>query len=404
MKRLFRLFVIVAVLGGAGFGAWYYLFGQPAPEAAPTTTAVTRGDIEIDVLATGTLNAQTVVNVGAEVSGRIDALHVELGQTVSKGDLIAEIDPLDKENALKIANAALANNQAQRRSQEATTHQAELSARRAEQLRTQNLISDADYETAQVTYEKAKAQIEIIDAQITSAKLNVDNAKLNLSRTRITAPMDGTVVGLPVEVGQTINASASSPTIVKLADLSTMIVKAGISEADVPSVKPGQRAYFTILGAPDTPIDATLLYVEPATEAYQQSDSTNASTSSSSAVYYNGVLSVPNPEGSLKISMTAQVTIVTDEVHDALVVPASAVSEGPGGKKMVSLYDEASGTVEPRRVITGLDNSVLVEITDGLEQGDLVVTTGSARSAAGAGSARNGMRPGLPGGGRPPGV
>ena len=402
MKLIIRLIILAALIAGAAYAGWYYYF-QPKPPPVPTTVAVTRGDIEIDVLATGTLNASTVVSVGAEVSGKIEALHVELGQEVRKGDLIAEIDPLDKENALKIANASLQNIQAQRRIQVATADQAKLAAKRSEQLRSQNLLSEADNETAQLEFETALAEIDVIDAQITSAELSVESAELALSRTKITAPMDGTVVGLLVEEGQSINASSSTPTIAKLADLKTMTVKASISEADVPSVKPGQRAYFTILGAPDTEIDATLLSVEPATTDFQTSDSNEATTSSSSAVYYNGVLSVPNADGGLKISMTAQVTIVTSEVSDALVVPAAAVQSGPGGESMVEVYDAGSGRIQPRRVTTGLNNKVLVEIVDGLEEGDQIVTTSGGGGAAasgtqnGSGGNRNAM--GGPGGG-----
>lgn len=407
MKLLVRLLLIAVLLAGGGYAIWYFYF-QPAPEVVPSTTAVSRGNIEIDVLATGTLNARTVVNVGAEVSGKIDALHVELGQTVRKGDLIAEIDPLDKQNAVKISKAALQNVEAQKRIQEANAAAAKLTADRAKQLKNQSLMSDADYQAAMLAYETATAQIEVIAAQITSAELSVENAELNLSRTQITAPMDGTVVGLLVEVGQSINAAQSSPTIVKLADLSTMIVRAGISEADVPNVEPGQRAYFTILGAPDDAIDATLLSIEPAPEDFQTSTSTSASTSSSSAVYYNGVLSVPNADGNLKISMTAQVTIVIDEVSNALLVPSSAVTTGPRGGSVVEIYDPETGSISPHRVTTGLDNKVMVEIRDGLNEGDLVVTTGtgatSPRSSSGnrSGGAMGGGGLFVGGGGGPP--
>ncbi len=403
MKRIIRFFVILLGLAGAGYAGWYF-FLQPKPFVAPATTAVTRGDIQINVIATGTLNASTVVSVGAEVSGKIDVLHVELGQEVKKGDLIAEIDPLDKENALKIANVALQNNQAKRRIQEATTHQAELTAKRADQLKAQNLMSDSDYEEAKLSLETAQAQLDVIDAEITSAELSVESARLALSRTRITAPMDGTVVGLPVEAGQTINASSSSPTIAKLADLSTMTVQASISEADVPKVTSGQRAYFTILGDPDTPIDATLLTVEPAPESFQTSVSNDASASSGSAVYYNGVLSVPNVEGKLKIAMTAQVTIVTNEVSNVLVVPASALSKRQNGETEVMIYDAKTQTIQPRRVVTGLDNSILVEIKDGLSEGEKVVTNGGGSASTSTKTGRPGGGPigGGPGG-RPPG-
>ena len=128
--------------------------------------------------------------------------------------------------------------------------------------------------------------------------------------------MDGTVVSLEVEVGQTVNASSSSPTIVKLANLDNMVVKAEISEADVPRVVPGQKVYFTILGDPNTRIDATLRAVEPAPDSIS-SDST-ASSSSSTAIYYNGLFDVANPDHKLRISMTAQVTIVLDQADNVL--------------------------------------------------------------------------------------
>jgi len=390
---LIRTLLILAVLAGLGAAVWYYGF-RPQPAAEPQTAAVTRGDIEETVLATGTISASSVVSVGAQVSGRIEALNATLGQQVKKGELIAEIDPLDKENAVKLTKAALSNIEAQRRIQAANLGQAQRAATRAEQLKTQNLMSDVDYQTAQAGVETAEAQLDAIDAQIVQAQLNVDSAELALSRTKITAPMDGTVVAVMVDVGQTVNAAQTAPTIVKLADLGEMVVKAGISEADVPNVVPGQRVYFTLLGDPDRPIEARLASIEPAPESFQSETGASGSSSpSSSAIYYNGVFEVPNPDGRLRISMTAQVTIVIKDAKDALLVPSSALgAAGPGGHAEVTVYDPASKVETPRQVTVGINNKVMAEILDGLSEGERVVanSTGTSGSAGTSGGGRSG--------------
>src|SRR5690606_15721760 len=242
-----------------------------------------------------------------------------LGQDVKKGELIAELDSLDQENAVKSAQAALAAIEAQKRNQEAVLVKAEAALARSQQLSAGSLVSKTDLDTAQAAVDQAKAQIDQLSAQIDQANLTVDSAKLNLARTRIVAPSDGTVVALVVEEGQTLNANTSTPTIAKIANLDTMVIKAEISEADVVKVKPGQKVYFTILGDPDNRIEATLREIEPAPTSIN-SDTTN--DSASTAIYYNGLFDVPNPDHALRISMTAEVTIVLDEARNVLTVPA----------------------------------------------------------------------------------
>lgn len=393
LKLLLRLLVLLILVAGIGAAVWFY-FATPAPVAAPRTSPVGRGTVEQTVLATGILEASSLINVGAEVSGRIDAMHVTLGQSVQQGDLIAEIDSLNQENAVRAAEAALASVEAQKRIQEANARQAERALERAQQLRDQNLISNVDFESAEISAETARAQVEQFEAQILQAQLSVDSAMLDLDRTRITAPMDGTVVAVLVDEGQTVNANADAPTLVMLADLDEMIVRAEISEADVPRVRPGQRVYFTILGDPDTPIEAMLLDVEPAPESI-----TSGTSTSGNAVYYNGRFVVPNPDHMLRISMTAQVTIVLDEARDVIVVPSSAlVSAGPRGS-FVQVYDGASEEVEMRPVEVGLNNNILAEIVSGLSEGEMIVEGGTM--TFGAAGAQAG-RPGGPGGGMMP--
>ena len=390
MKTLAKWLAMLAVLGGAGAAGWWYFLAPTQASTAPDTVSVTRGDIETTVLASGVLEASALVSVGAEVSGSIKAVHVTLGQAVKQGDLIAEIDSLNQENAVKSAEAALAGIEAQKRNQEASLLAAEASLARQQQLSANSLVSQTALETAQASVDQARAQIDQLEAQLAQAELTVESAELDLARTRIVAPADGTVVALLVEAGQTLNANSSTPTIAKIANLDTMVIKAEISEADVVKVQPGQKVYFTILGEPDTRIEATLREIEPAPTSIAEESAT-----SGSAVYYNGLFEVPNPDHRLRISMTASVTIVLDEAHDVLTLPSSLVARrGPDGGTMVMVYDPETEETRPARVEVGLNNNISAEIVSGLNEGDQVVNATGARLATGTGGGSGGMRMG----------
>ena len=375
MKRLARILIVLLVLGGGAAAGWWYFLAPTQAKTAPDTVTVARGDIESTVLASGVLQASSLVSVGAEVSGSIKAVHVTLGQAVQKGDLIAEIDSLNQENAVKSAEAALAGIQAQRRNQEATLAKAEAALARQTQLSANSLVSQTELETAEAAVAQSKAQIDQLDAQIAQAELTVESAELDLARTQIVAPADGTVVALLVEEGQTLNANSSTPTIAKIANLDTMVIKAEISEADVVKVEAGQKVYFTILGEPDTRIEATLREIEPAPTSI--ADDTSAS---GSAVYYNGLFEVPNPDHRLRISMTASVTIVLAEARNVLTLPSSLVTRrGPNGGAMVMVYDPEAEETRPAEVKVGLNNNISAEIISGLAEGDQVVNATGAR-------------------------
>jgi macrolide-specific efflux system membrane fusion protein len=394
--RSLILLIFLAVAAGAGW--WFYL--RPQSVVAPPTVAVARGDVQETVLATGILEASSLVSVGAQVSGRIEKLDVKLGDVVKTGDVLAEIDSHDQQNAVNSAQAALAMAQAQLRSQQATVKQAQASLDRNNQMAAKGIVATADLETAQAAVATAEAQVDVINAQIQQANINVATAQLNLSRTKVTAPMDGTVVSLLVDEGQTVNAVQSSPTIVKLADLTNMVIKAQISEADVPHVKPGQPVYFTILGEPDKRINASLLTIDPAPDSIAtESDTTTPSTTT--AIYYNGLFQVPNPDGKLRIDMTAAVTVVLQDAKNALTVPSAAVHKSPRGNgSVVQVYDPTTGKVDFKRVTVGINNNVTAEITDGLNEGDLVVTSGGRGGGRGAGAGKGANGQTTPGQGR----
>lgn len=407
MKR-WLIATAVLVLLGAGT-AGYFILGAPAKDDMPRTVAVARGSIEETVLASGTIEASSLVSVGAEVSGRIKSLNVALGDDVKAGDVIAKIDSLDQENAVKAAEASLANVEAQQAIKEASLAQARVALERAQKLNPQKLISDADLQAADLAVQTAEGEIKAAAAQVLQAKLSVDSAKLDLDRTRIVAPTDGTIVAVAVEVGQSVNANNASPTIVKIANLDRMVVKAEISEADVPKVEPGQKVYFTILGDPDTKIEATLRAVEPAPESIGD-ESTGSSSSSSTAIYYNGLFDVDNPDRRLRISMTAQVTIVLRAADEVLILPASVLTQRDRqGDYTVQVWSADKRAAEPTKIKVGLNNKVTAEVIGGLNEGDLVVASAAAAAAAGGtggtgqrSSTRNLLSGGGPGGGGPP--
>ena len=389
MRSGWRWLFGLVVVAGAGAGA-FWMLDRPAQSAAPATAPVQLGRVEQTVLATGVLQANALVSVGAEVSGRIQRLHVALGDSVEPGQLIAEIDSLDQENALKRAEAALAQVEAQVKMQQATLDQATQAQTRAEQLKGRRLISDVDYENAGLAVRTASAQLDSLAAQRDQAELTVESARLDLERTRVASPIGGTVVAVLVGEGQAVNAAQSSPTIVKVADLDRMVVKAEISEADVPRVSPGQRVYFTILGEPSRRIAATLKAVEPAPSSITE----DTEPATGSAIYYNGLFEVENPDHKLRIAMTAQVTIVLAEANDVLVIPATALGGRGEDGYTVRVYRPGTGEIEPRRVRVGLNNNVVAEVVDGLAEGELVVTGVAAARGGGEQGGRGGGFPG----------
>ncbi|MDU6749577.1 MAG: efflux RND transporter periplasmic adaptor subunit, partial [Bradyrhizobium sp.] len=223
-----------------------------------------------------------------------------------------------------------------------------------------------------------------LDAQIAEAEVAIETARVNLAYTRITAPIDGTVLSIVTQQGQTVNAVQSAPTIVVLGQVETMTVRVEISEADVVKVKPGQNVYFTILGDPDRRFHATLGSIEPAPESIKTdssfsststttSSSSSSSSTTSSAIYYNGVFNVANPDGQLMTYMTAEVHILLGEARKVPTIPSSALGNvNPDGSYTVRLLNGASA-LEKRNVRIGLNNKIRAEVKSGLSEGERVV-------------------------------
>lgn len=399
-RRPRTLLVAVCLLGVAIAAVLFW----PKP-AGPSlaTSPVTRGSIEDAVVAVGTIKPSKLVSVGAQASGRIESLKVELGDQVKSGDLIAEIDSRTQVNTLKSAQASLENARASRDVQVANLRQYELAYTRQKTMLAEQASSQADYDTALANLNATRAQIRALNASIAGEETSVSTAQTNLDYTKITAPMDGTVLAVVSKQGQTVNANQSTPTIVMLGDLSTMTVYAEISEADVVRAKTGQKVYFTILGNTGKRYESTLRKIEPAPESITNEDSTSSSstssssaTSTSAAIYYNGLFDIANPSNELRTYMTAEVHIVLADAQDALIIPATALGpQNPDGGYMVQVVGQ-DGRPQPRAIKVGINNRANVEVLSGLKQGERVVV-GEAAAGAAAAAANNRRRgPGGP--------
>jgi macrolide-specific efflux system membrane fusion protein len=341
------------------------------------TAPVTVSDVEQTVLATGVLQPYQLVDVGAQATGQVRSLKVALNDRVIKGQLLAVIDPSTQINNLRNAEAVLAQERAQRLSQAATVQQNRLILARQKITLAADASSRADFEAAEAAVQVGQGNLAALDAQIRQAAIAVDKAKVDLGYTNIVAPMDGVVVGVVAKEGQTLNAVQSAPTVVKLARLDLMTVKAQISEADVIKVHPGQIVYFTILGDPERRFYARLRSVEPAPESVtsQATSATAAATGSATntAVYYDGLFDIPNPAGLLRTSMTAQVYVVLGEARRVASVPSAALGpRGGDGRYLVQVMG-AKGKIAPRRVLIGVNNNISAQVLDGLRLGEKVV-------------------------------
>ncbi|MDM1342362.1 MULTISPECIES: MacA family efflux pump subunit [Acinetobacter] len=421
-----KLIMAVVIAIAVAATAWYFLKPKEKPMQF-ITAEVTTGDIENSVLATGVLEATKMVSVGAQVSGQVKKMYVQLGDQVKQGQLIARIDSVRQENELKTAEASIKNQQAQLTVKQANLAKVEAEYNRQKAMYAQDATSKSELEAAMASFKTAQAEITAINAQIEQSRLTLATAKEDLGYTQIVAPMDGTIVAIVTEEGQTVNANQSAPTIVKLAKLDNMTIKAEISEADVMKVEEGQSVYFTTLGNSEKKIYAKLRQVEPAPNSINTD--TNTASSSSSAVYYNALFDVPNEDGKLRIDMTAQVYIVLDEAKNVLTIPASAIessnrpqrsrgegsgaaaseastrgqhaergtgdrpqrlelsdaersliAQGKATRAMVRVV-QADGTAKPTPVLVGLNNRVTAQIIKGLKKGDQVVIADGSDSS-----------------------
>ncbi len=398
-KRLLTIVGTIVALCVVLFGIKACFFAKPK-NAGQITSTVAYGDVEKSVLASGQLEPYKLVSVGAQASGQVTSLKVDVGDVVRKGQLIAEIDAQTQRNNLATAQAKLADSRSQQLAAQANLANAQSTFQRQKTLYEADAGAKADYDAALAALKSAQSNVGSLDAQIRQAQIAVQTASVTLAYTRITAPIDGTILAIVTKEGQTVNANQSAPTIVKMGELDRMTIKPEISEADVIRVKPGMPVYFTILGDPTKKYFATLRTVEPAPTTYATTDTTTATAANASdAIYYYGLFDVDNPDGTLRPSMTAQVSIVLQSAKHVLVVPSAALGRKTRDGSYIVRVDTGKDKPEMRKVKIGINDGTNAQVLSGLKEGEKVVTVERSTQGASSSSNRGGNSNPLAGGG-----
>ncbi|MGE3774421.1 MAG: efflux RND transporter periplasmic adaptor subunit [Gammaproteobacteria bacterium] len=375
-SRRFAGWILLLLMLGGG-AAWYRM--QAADKAAQpglgTAATITRGTVEDVVTAQGKLETREYVDVGAQVSGQLKRVHVEIGDVVKKGDLLAEIDPRVYEARVQADEARLRTLRAQLAEQEAQIRFARRVYERNRRLIAEQAVSQEALEDSETSWKTAEARAASLKAQIEEAQSTLDGDRTNLTFTKIYAPIDGTVVLQSAQEGQTLNAVQSAPVIVQLADLDRMTVRAQVAEADVMRITPGQAAYFTTLGAMDERWQGTVRQVLPSPEVINE------------VVLYNALIDVDNSDRRLMTGMSVQVFFVLGRAEDVPLVPLAALRErvadadtAAGEAHRVQLKTPAG--VESRVIHIGIRNRRVAAVLDGLDAGDRVLLPAAAGSAA----------------------
>ena len=378
-KKIILIAVSIAVVAGAGF----WLFGSSKAQHKVTyeTAVVTRGEISESITATGTIEPVTEVEVGTQVSGIIDKIYADYNSVVTKGQLIAEMDRVTLQSEVASQRAAYNGAKAEYEYQQKNYE-------RNRGLHEKQLISDTDYEQSVYNYEKAKSNYE-------SSQASLAKAERNLSYATITSPIDGVVINRAVEEGQTVASGFETPRLFTIAaDLTQMQVVADVDEADIGGVEEGQRVSFTVDAYPNDTFEGTVTQIRLG----EDSSTSSGSSTSSTVVTYEVVISAPNPDLKLKPRLTANVTIYTLDRKDVLSVPARALRFTPerpliGENDIVKdcesphkLWTREGNTFTAHPVTVGISNGINTEIISGISEGATIVTEATIGKMPGGGA------------------
>ena len=366
MTLVRSLAALILVLAIAGSGGWYLLGGDTGrKDTASSAVAATKDDIEDVVLAQGKLEPKTYVDVGTQVSGQLEKLHVAIGDPVKQGDLLAEIDPQVYQSKVDSDQAALKSLQAQIVENNARIDLANAQYRRNLNLYKIKAVSQDVLQTAQSQLKVYRAQLATLQAQIEQQQSSLNGDLANLGYTKIYAPMSGTVVSQSVKEGQTVNASQSAPVIVTLADLDIMTVRAQVAEADIGRLKEGMSVWFTTLGSTRRR-DAKINQILPTPVTVND------------VVLYDALVDAENKDRTLMTGMSTQMFFVVASVEDALTIPVTALGkhlakqdDATGQAYRVTIIE--NGTKTDKVVRVGIQDRAKAEIKSGLKEGDQIV-------------------------------
>ncbi len=338
MKKILIILVIVLVLGAGGFFG-YRTYNNKKQTPQYKTETVSRGSIIDQVIATGTVNPVTLVQVGSQVSGTIKKLYADYNSVVRNGQVIAQIDPALFQAKVDQTAADLKNAQTLLENQETSLNDNLRTFNRYKALFKDQLVSQNDLDQAQLKYDLSVAQVKASRAQIDSAKANLSTARINLNYTTIRSPVNGTVVARNVDVGQTVAASLQAPTLFTIAqDLEKMQVDTNVDEADIGKVKVEQFASFTVDAFPGEPFKAKVSQVR------------NAPTTVQNVVTYDVVLGVRNPDLKLRPGMTANVNIIVEKKDDVLMIPNGVLKFRMPPAMAAEITKRKTPQIDPSRI------------------------------------------------------
>lgn len=391
-KKTWLTGIALVLLCSAGGYAVYQHYTPDTDTPKNEIIEIVTGSVEDVVTAQGKLEPKEYVDVGAQVSGQLEKLHVDIGDAVKTGDLIAEIDAKVYESEVAGNAARLKTLTAQRAQNVAQVTQARQKRDRNAQLIRSQAISREVFEDAETALKVAEAQLLSLDAQIEEAASTLEKNKANLNYTRIFAPMDGTVVAQTAREGQTLNANQTAPTIVQLANLDTMTVRAQVAEADITRLSAGMPVSFTTLGSGERRWQGTVRQILPTPETLND------------VVLYNVLADVGNEDRQLMTGMSTQMFFSLGRAENVTLAPARALlkrvpAADADGRKAYEVTVSAGKKLEKRVVLTGLGDRNNVEIISGLQPGEKIALPAietSAGSGPQSGGSRGGGRGGMP--------
>ena len=375
-----RVVLIVVILALFGVGA-YFIFFNDNEKITYLTQKVKKIDISQTIEAVGKVYAKDQVDVGAQVSGQIIKLYVDVGSHVKQGDLIAQIGKDKQQNDLDITKAQLESAKANLESKKVALEIASKQYQREQKLYAAKASSLENLETQKNNFYTLKANVAELNAQVVQLEITLKNAQKDLGYTTITAPMDGVVINVAVDEGQTVNANQNTPTIVRIANLDQMEVRMEIAEADVGKIKIGTELDFSLLSDPQKTYQASIASIDPADTQISDSSTSSSSSSSSSnnAIYYYAKFYVANKDDFLRIGMSIQNEIVVASAKDVIAVPTYAIKNDAKGYYVEILQDQKA---VKKYVKLGIKDSVNTQILEVLSEGELLVVSSSGDNAA----------------------
>lgn len=376
-KIIFIIVFLIVIISGI-----YYWFFYNTEKVTYLTQKIQRENISQSIEAIGKVYAKDQVDVGAQVSGQIVKRYVDVGSRVKQGDLIAQIDKDKQQNDLDITKAQLQSAKANLESKKIALDIALRQYEREKKLYAVKATSLENLESQKNNYYTLRANVADLNAQVVQLEITLKNAQKDLDYTTITAPINGVIINVAVDEGQTVNANQNTPTIVRIANLDEMEVRMEIAEADVSKIKIGTELNFSLLSDPQKTYHAKIESIDPAdTEVSDSSSNSNSSSSSSSsnAIYYYAKFYVPNKDNFLRIGMSVENEIIVASAKNAIVVPNYAIKNDDKGYYVEVLENDE---VIKKYVKLGIKDAINTEILKGVNEGENLILSSSADGLA----------------------